>query len=495
MEFLRDSLSQFFFTTLLTILGLLLSLPGGIASVRSLTRPKDDEQAKETTSLPVRRPFVADSSLPHKIHTLRTKASATGTYVAALMATASLVPMTAALISLMFYVWPLDVPRQGLIAALCGTLFTLIVWLSSAMPYRRLTSVDRVSHSTFELFLEDFYYAQARLSMVSPKKLFKDPLSPFTLQLLSMEHPVKRPSSAKPFAVPNKELKFADGRVREARDSLDIMYQKLLKKSRSWILGTGYVSVWRMWHSADEALIDIETDEQVVAGALYDKLRIQGSEIAHSEDLVNTLEAAVRALMESKTQHSQNQATQGSQSSMSTASPRMAETQARASVREIRGILHHYSDNLWETIVRARNNLLITGIVSGFLLYVLLELALLSEIQPLVLIGAATFYVVGALVGLFSSLYSSSREDISPVADFSLTVPRLLVTPLLSGFAAVASGLLLQSLHLATMNVSSLKPWTLLIAAISGLIPYFIQNALQKRVGQYEAYLRSIEAQ
>jgi hypothetical protein len=436
MEYLHDQFSQFLFTIILSILGIIVSLPGVIASLLSFTQPGGDKQTKEITIVAIHKQSIASPRLTQKINTIRTKASKTGTYVAVLITTASPIPMIAALISLMLYVLPLNFSRPGVQAALGGTFLTLIIWLLSIMPFRHFASVDRVSPTTFGLFLKHLYQAETQLTLSSHKKLFKDPLSPYNLQLLSMNWSSKWSSSEKPLAILDEEPKLKNDRVRKVRTSLDEVYELLLQKSRSWILGVGYVNVWELLHRIDEALIDIKTTEQVIADALDAELRLEGSKIDNKDDLLSQLRAATKILTEFTAQQSQSNISQGSQRSASVPDAKMTQTLARTTVSKIRNILHQFSDARLEILVRVRNQFWISGIVTALSVYVLLEIALFIEVRPTVLIGAAVLYLIGATVGLFSYLYASFRDpqhSIPTVADFSLTAPRLLVTPMLSG--------------------------------------------------------------
>jgi hypothetical protein len=277
-----------------------------------------------------------------------------------------------------------------------------------------------------------------------------------------------------------------------------------LEKSGYWKSGSGYVNVSRLLHRVDEALVDIETTEQVLGRALNAKLRIEGSEIGNRDDLLNKSKVAAKALIESTTQQLPSQGTQGDQRSTDIPFSETIETRARMAVREISADLHKYQDALWEGLVRRRMNLMTTAFVTGCTLYVLLQITLLSEIQPLVLVEVTLIYFVGALVGLCTFLYDysrSSRFGIPPIHGPSFIAPNLLITPLLSGNAAIGGTVIIHSIvlsiqggSLATTNLFPLNPFTFLVAAIFGLTPNLILKPLQKRINQYQASLKSTES-
>jgi hypothetical protein len=53
-----------------------------------------------------------------------------------------------------------------------------------------------------------------------------------------------------------------------------------------WVLGTGYAKVWERVYRAEEALIEIEPEEMVLAGAIYDESRLIGSKIENRDKLL-----------------------------------------------------------------------------------------------------------------------------------------------------------------------------------------------------------------
>jgi hypothetical protein len=75
-------------------------------------------------------------------------------------------------------------------------------------------------------------------------------------------------------------------------------------------------------------------------------------------------------------------------------------------------------------------------------------------LDPIVAAGA--FYLVGAIVGLFNRLYSESGEG-AAIEDYGLSWARLLLTPVLSGLAAVG-GVLITAMLIGVVNGSILMP-------------------------------------
>jgi len=69
--------------------------------------------------------------------------------------------------------------------------------------------------------------------------------------------------------------------VKEAYACCIDISRKLYKFSAgtTWIIGTGYNSVWTLLHHAEEAMYEVADVETLVRGAKHDFLAIEGSQI------------------------------------------------------------------------------------------------------------------------------------------------------------------------------------------------------------------------
>src|SRR5258708_27217905 len=114
-------------------------------------------------------------------------------------------------------------------------------------------------------------------------------------------------------------------------------------------------------------------------------------------------------------------------------------TQARTIIYEVRTTLHHFRDDRWDKLIRVRNQLMKMILVTGLLLYVLVEFAIIINVSVGMLKAAAILFFVGGLVGLFSRLYDQSKTDTS-IDDFRLATARLIAGPLYSGLSAIGGG-------------------------------------------------------
>ena len=63
-----------------------------------------------------------------------------------------------------------------------------------------------------------------------------------------------------------------------------------------WAFGSGYCNAWRLLHQAEEAMIASDSKEEVIYGALGDKMALQGSAIGARDELLETLVQGVIAL-------------------------------------------------------------------------------------------------------------------------------------------------------------------------------------------------------
>jgi len=185
-----------------------------------------------------------------------------------------------------------------------------------------------------------------------------------------------------------------------------------------WLTGTGYIDLWNRMHRAEEAVITVAPLPGLLASAFHDRLRLTGSNIGNSTDLIDRLDLSVQTLT-------------------STSATELEKSRARADLRMIRYAINSYRDDLWDGLVRSRNRLLKTMVFTGLTANVALVLALIAGADTKVIIGASAFYLVGAIVGLFNRMRSEA-ETTGVVDDYGLTEARMIVTPLASGLGAVA---------------------------------------------------------
>ncbi len=441
-----------------------------------------------------------EPQVPLNVHAIRKAASKTGTYSAALLATASMVPMFSSLLSIIIFIMMPYLQWSKLIAILGGTVFTLIVWLLLAVPYQRLTAVDCANTSSYELLVNRLHQLGMWIAYLEAEK--------------------------KPDVESIHEIRHIG--LKEVRTSYEAIYRKLGEQSLSWMLAVGYVNTWRLIHRADEALINAEPVAAVIYDALHDEMSLKDSALTNRDDLLIKLRKAVKTLDNqaatyliqqppeedkkhingSKTvnihnAHSkpeaeqpleQNSVNQGNHTSTSTDEMKM---QARTIIREVRFTIHQFRDDRWEKLVRVRNHLMRMMILTGLILYIFIEFVIITinkvEIEMPMLEAATIFFFVGAVVGLFGRLYDQSKTDTS-IDDFRLAAARLIAAPLYSGIAALGGVLIVQRAVLGSNNMFELSLSTVLVAAVFGLTPSLFTNAIQKEADQYKSDLSSTGA-
>ena len=194
-------------------------------------------------------------------------------------------------------------------------------------------------------------------------------------------------------------------------------------------------------------------------------------------------------------------------------------------LRRVHQSIDTYRDDRRSGIVYARNRLVFTSVVFGFTVFSLLALAIERSVDTAMLVGAAIYFLVGAVVGLFGQLRADATAD-SAVEDYGLSIVRIAQTPLSSGFAAV-SGVVVMPILFAYSVASGLAavigtttslltaaaaaaptgqvvlanvfdigafPYGLLVAAVFGLSPGLLIDRLAKQAEEYKQDLKKSSA-
>ncbi len=304
-----------------------------------------------------------------------------------------------------------------------------------------------------------------------------------------------------------------------------------------WVWCAGYVNTWTSIHRAEEALIEVEPVAILVEEALHDQEAIENSAINNSDRLLEKLIQAVKELdpgasvyfKEHQPDKNYVELQQALKTQMgaldrlveafnrkypddkvtiedvkNTTLDAQVERRARGVLREVRKSLNAYRDNLWEGLVRVRNNLLISIALTGTITHVLLCMVILLD-YPVnsnkeVLMAAAAFYLVGAVAGLFGRFYAESTSEHSN-DDYGLFFTRLIATPLLSGLAGVGGVLITVVLPVLSGQpipgldkIFTLNSQYLFAAIVFGFTPNLLIRSLQQRVQKYTDDLASSKA-
>ena len=426
-------------------------------------------------------------------------------YGAALVGLAAHIPLIASALTAGFYFAPpvslFSEPLSGWHPIVYGTLVTVGLWLVASIFFYHFTTAKGVNNRGYDTLINSMNQLKAQLDVIE-----------------SQHH--------------NKKWHlYQQVALREARDGYNALTKKLSESSAGlqWVLSTGYIDVWSTFHRAEEAMIEVEPVEMVIRGALHDKLAIQDSKMAHEVELLIKLRRAVICLDEAMNVHFrrgreevdefeirklrsqldrvakkvgidlEDDQTFGSDTS-ALIDDTNQEAMARATIREVRHTLNEFRDGLWEGLVRSRNHLMATIFVTGLVTHLLLCIAILTSAPKAPsMLAAASFYIIGAIAGLFGRI---RRESINHNAtnDYGLSIARLLATPPLSGLAGIGGVLIYSTLlnghNMMTSFIADYvfvlnRPDYFLVAAIFGLAPNLIARSLQERSEKYFSALNS----
>jgi hypothetical protein len=401
---------------------------------------------------------------------IEASASKTQTWAGAFLLFLPIVPIIATIICIATYLGlnlkaPVSLTGIGwvdtIIPLLVGIILTLIIWTLLASLCRRFTAVDRAN-------VKSYYALINHLSTLN-----------YYIDILPAD------------------------KTKEVMQDRESFCLALKEKSSSRILDNGYIALWDLMNSAEEALITVAPLEKVIADAVYDEMRLNDSKIVNREDWIKKLRSAVKKLdpcavnyLKPVVTQSPIASAQQQQQTPATDQGANAEKQqdkeARAILRVVRETINDFNTKSWEALISARNQLYRTMILVGLTVIVFVALAIIFHINLLHL-EAATFYAfIGGLAGLIGRLSIESQSD-KTVDDYRLSLARLLVTPLLSSLAAVLGVLIVAKT--ADLNMiynfnTSLVP-NLILAATFGLSPNLLINQLQKKSEEYKGNLQS----
>lgn len=271
---------------------------------------------------------------------------------------------------------------------------------------------------------------------------------------------------------PSQQLALGDATAHQCA-----LEQELSRGGPHWLVGTGYVDALTRLHRAEEALILLQPTEDAVTGALFDELRLDGSTIPERERLLGKLHAAIPALCPSAAAYlAQHQGAlrakpSGTGAPVTDAAHASGDPQpgdsalraahARMVLQGVRRSINEFRDESRARLIRSRARLFGTMTVTGLITYVLLAFAV--SVSPNSrnfasdpIAAAAAIYLVGAVVGLFNRLYMESGDEAAG-EDYGLSKTRLLLTPMLSGLAAVG-GVMIVGMLSGVVDINAFTP-------------------------------------
>jgi hypothetical protein len=402
-------------------------------------------------------------------------------WTASLLATAVFIPGTSAAVAIALFLHPVSEVNSPERAYVFGTLFGLFAWATFfAVVAWRFAWADRANPAVYNILCEAFDGLHTRLESAGPED----------------SGPAHREASHHLTRLGRGLGLYDDGPAPSV--------------GLSWTLGVGYVDLWRNAHRADEALLHAAGEEALVGGAVFDDLRLDGSQIAGAADLRQKLRIALAVLsVNGEIFLNRPPSTPGEEPIMDRPPSRAA---ALGVLKIVRRTINEYRDDRRDGLVRVRNNLYATMIFASVMAYALFGVLMIGVLendeQSRTAIEAGTvFYLSAAVIGLVRELHvvlsSHGVEE-----DYGLRTARLINIPLFSGLAGLA-GVALIALLPATLpetegatrqidlrSVFDLEatPENLVVAAVFGLTPTLLIRGLQRRAEQYKEDLKTTEA-
>jgi len=141
-------------------------------------------------------------------------------------------------------------------------------------------------------------------------------------------------------------------------------------------------------------------------------------------------------------------------------------------------------------LVRARNQLMVTAFLTTFFTYILVIIAILANVPRMTnTIDAMVFYFLGAIVGLFGRLFDERNAD-TVMDDYGLSMARIIVTPLISGLAALV-GVLFVTTSSTVDTIYNITLQNLVFAAVLGFAPNILISSLQSKSEEIKGQIKS----
>jgi hypothetical protein len=256
-----------------------------------------------------------------------------------------------------------------------------------------------------------------------------------------------------------------------------------------WLLGSGYVGVWRHVHRAEEALLEFDDNASLRALAIRDEARLSASRLENGGLYVEELKELLGTAEERReTGHAE------------TVLARLEGHRERwlPILTDVRNTLNRHRVQLFNDLVHLRNLLFAANVATGIVVYIVLGLAVVYPVERSVMAAGMAFYLVGSAVGLFSEVYTRSRRVRGVSDDIGLEFVRLLTIPQLSGIAGVLGVVVTRLGGTATASgtpaleeVFSLTdyPFGIVVAAVFGLTPGLLLARLREQTDEYKEEL------
>jgi len=412
-------------------------------------------------------------------------------YFGALVLVAAIIPLPflAALITVIAYLSPSPQPAVAFvnwlgpstIVIILGLIITLVLWLLLAIPCMRFATAKDARPSDYEGLQGEVKALEIRLKVVKEKDE--------ATQDNALEHKKEKDEATQDNALEHKKARAIV--ISDVEAAVEYINTRLCSQGLHW-LSTGYVNLWDRVNEADEAIIDVLPCETVIESAKYEELRLKNSMVSESEDLHTPLKKAIKTLSPANAMDtvSSDPNCSGPSTAINGQVSQQSEHEARANIRIVKAALHKFTNERWDGLVRARNQLMVTAFLTAFFTYILVIIAILAHAPPMNTLDAMVFYFLGAIVGLFGRLFDERNVD-TVIDDYGLSMARIIVTPLISGLAALVGVLFVTTSSTIDTTIYKISLQNLVFASVLGFAPNLLINILRSKSEVIKGQIKS----
>jgi hypothetical protein len=300
-----------------------------------------------------------------------------------------------------------------------------------------------------------------------------------------------------------------DSVLAQARRGMIRIYTIMSQRSgMQWVIGYGYIDLWRRLHDAQDLLTTARTPIEMVSMGIYNLSSLRGSNIDNADLLLAQTRQAILDIdptAESYLDQPVARTTVASNKNPPPASQQQAAkpdtsaaAEALAVIRDVHRAIVQYRDSKWAGLVAARARLMRSTAYTGIFTFLLLAAVIIFGATIINVEAATIFYLVGVLFGgLFQRLYNDGTSNIE-VEDYGLATAQLVQISLISGLAGIAGVVLAGLLPITTGGGSGTAVLTnlndifsfdrfgvgLIVAAVFGVTPGLLLSRLQQQANQ-----------
>ena len=285
-----------------------------------------------------------------------------------------------------------------------------------------------------------------------------------------------------------------------------------------WATRNGYIEMWQRIHHAEEALILLAELPGLWSVVQINRLKLEGA-TGVSPTLLPVLKGIENFLSLSSTQAT---AVLQPADTASIAAPPVPVVrtmdEARQRLRQVAAAVNAFRDRSLADLVRLRNVMLAALVLTESFAFGILALAVAAspgDSGKTAIAAGVTFFLVAAVIGLFSRLVS--RQGSGPaVNDYGLQVAQLLLIPTVSGLAGLV-GVVLSAILFSTSFTSlvaasaarvsqptqlpgldmifnlATNPAGIVFAAVFGFSPALLVSRIDNLVATYKSAITSTE--